>query len=268
MQWKLNVNFSILNQEGAEIELTNVDILWIHCVHGTILAGKNLTYMSFTDSIHELDNFMVNRATNDSINIGAMATADAAADMPQGNMPTIAAAIACVSLSLVVVLLSTANGNGKEIKVCPTVAADTASNTADTTTAMSKRKKVIDASSSSSAAASKKSRTTKGKKPPINLCQFLTYAVINNCMKQNVHAIAHSRKGVTGNAKMITGSIAHESSSNHQWHQRCPLGKKVFPDNSKFENMTPLEAFLMMMLPDELNLILELSNKILKLSRK
>jgi hypothetical protein len=110
-QWKLNANLSILIQEGAEIELKNIDILWMHCIHGPILAGKNLTYMSFIDSIHELDHFVVNRVTNDSVNVGIMATADDAACMPQGNMATVAATVAHISLLPVTVILGAANGN-------------------------------------------------------------------------------------------------------------------------------------------------------------
>ncbi len=107
-------------------------------------------------------------------------------------------------------LLSAANGNGKEIKICPTVVANPASNTADTAVAMSERKKVIDAASSYSATASKKSKTAKGKEPPINLCQVPTYAVTYNCMKHCIYAITHGRKWVTGNARTITGSVAHK----------------------------------------------------------
>jgi hypothetical protein len=70
--------------------------------------------------------------------------------MPQGNMATIAVAIAPVFLSLVAVLLRATNGNGKEVEVCRKVAANAAPNTADATFAMSKRKKVINAASSSS----------------------------------------------------------------------------------------------------------------------
>jgi hypothetical protein len=66
----------------------------MHWAHRPNPAVKNPTYISFTDSIHKLDHFVVNRATNDSVNIGAMATADAAACMPQGKMATIAAAVA------------------------------------------------------------------------------------------------------------------------------------------------------------------------------
>ncbi len=178
-RWKLNANFSILDQEGVEIELKNVDILRMHGVQGPIPAGKNPPYMSFTDSIHELDHFVVSRGTNDNVNVGAVATADTAACMSQSNMATIAAAVACNSLSPVTVILGAANSNGEEIKVCLTVSADAAIDTADTLVAMSKKKKVLDVASLASVAAWKKSRTTKDKEPPINLCQFPTYAVTN-----------------------------------------------------------------------------------------
>jgi hypothetical protein len=144
----------------------------MHFVHGPIQAGKNLTYMSYTDSIHVLDHFVVSRATNDNINVGAVATADTVVCMPQGSMATIAANVACISLLPVTVILGAANNNGKEIEVRPKVAADTTVDTADTLVVMSKRKKVLNAASLASVVASKKSRITKGKEPPINLCQF------------------------------------------------------------------------------------------------
>ena len=144
-----------------------------------------------------------------------------------------------------------------------------AANTTATAVAVNKRKKIVDASSSS-VAALKKSRTAKeGKKdPPVNLFQFPTYVVTNDWKKNRVHAITHGRKWVAGDAKTINGSIAKEPSSNHRWHQRCPLGEKVFPGNREFQDMTPLEAFLMMMPLDELDLILELTNENFELSGK
>jgi hypothetical protein len=51
-QWKLNANFSLLDQEGAVFQTKNVDILRMHCILGPVPAGKDPTYMSFTDSIH------------------------------------------------------------------------------------------------------------------------------------------------------------------------------------------------------------------------
>ncbi len=157
--------------------------------------------------------------------------------------------------------------DSKEINAANT--AVTAADTAATTVAVNKRKKVVDASSSS-VAASKKSRTAKeGKKdPPVNLFQLPTYRVTNNCKKHHVHAITHGRKWVAGVAKTINRSIAKEPSSNHRWHQWCLLGEKVFPGKSEFQDMTPLEAFLMMMPPDELDLILELTNKNLETGGK
>ncbi len=200
-----------------------------------------------------------------------MATAATAVHVPQGNMATTAAAAvaARVSLSPAMVLLGAADNNDESKEINATNTAVTAANTAATAVAVNKRKKVVDASSSS-AAASKKSRTAKeGKKdPPVNLFQFLTHLVTNNCKKHHVHAITHGRKWVAGDAKTINGSIAKEPLSNHRWHPRCPLCEKVFSGNREFQDMTPLEAFLMMMPPDGLDLILELTNKNFELSGK
>jgi hypothetical protein len=215
MQWKLNVKFSLLNQEGAVFQTKNVDILRMHCILGPVSVGKNPTYMSFTDSMHKLDHFVKSRVANDSINIGVMTTAAAAVRVPQGNMATTAAAAAAarVSLSRATVLLGAADSddNSKEIKVCPAVvAADAIADTTVTAVAVSKRKKVIDAASLPSAAALKKSRTAKeGKKDPlVSLFQFPTYVVTNDCKKHCVHAITHGRKWVAGNMKTINGSVA------------------------------------------------------------
>ena len=82
VQWKLNANFSLLDQDRAVFQTKNVDILQMHCILGPVPAGKNPTYMSFTDSIHELDHFVKSRAANDSVNVGVMATAAAAVHLP------------------------------------------------------------------------------------------------------------------------------------------------------------------------------------------
>ena len=63
-------------------QMKNVDILRMHCILGSVPAGKNPTYMSFKDSIHELDHFVKSRAANDSVNVGVMATAAAAVHVP------------------------------------------------------------------------------------------------------------------------------------------------------------------------------------------
>ena len=237
----------------------------MHCILWPVLAGKNPTYMSFTDSIHELDHFVKSRAANGSVNVGVMATAAAAVHVPRGNVATTAtaaAAAARVSLSPATVLLGAADSDNESKEIDAANTAVTAANTAYTAVAVNKRKKIVDALSSS-AAASKKSRTAKeGKKdPPVNLFQFPMYVVTNDCKKHHIDAITHGRKWVAGDAKTINGSIAKEPLSNQRWHQRCPLDEKVFPGNREFQDMTPLEAFLMMMPPDELDLILELTNK-------
>jgi hypothetical protein len=48
--------------------------------------------------------------------------------------------------------------------------------------------------------------------------------------------------------------------TTNQWHQKCPLGEMISPGSTEFEDMTPLEAFLLMMPPDQLKLILKLTN--------
>jgi hypothetical protein len=62
--------------------MKNVDILQMHCILRPVPARKNPTYMSITDSIHGPDHFVKSRAANDSINIGVVATAAAAACVP------------------------------------------------------------------------------------------------------------------------------------------------------------------------------------------
>jgi hypothetical protein len=84
-------------------------------------------------------------------------------------MATIAAAVTHISLTPVTVILGAAKNNGKEIEVCPTVAADATIDTADTLVPMSKRKKVLDAALLASAAASKK---PKARRPPSTSANF------------------------------------------------------------------------------------------------
>jgi len=81
-------------------------------------------------------------------------------------------------------------------------------------------------------------------------------AVTNDAKKHRFHAITHGRKWVAGNAATIFGSVSLGPSIDHRWHQRCPLIEMISPGNTEFEDMTPLEAFLLIMPPDQLELIL------------
>ncbi len=112
------------------------------------------------------------------------------------------------------------------------------------------------------ALAGKKSKVTKKKKAakPVNLCALPMWVSTTNLKKHRVVAIAHKQKWVVGNADMITGDIANELSSNHQWSHKGPFGKRIMPGNPEYMDMLPLKAFLHMMPPAQLVLVLELTN--------
>ena len=51
----------------------------------------------------------------------------------------------------------------------------------------------------------------------------------NNTKKHRIVAIVQEQKWVSGNAATITGNVAGEPSSNHQWSHKGPFGKRVMP---------------------------------------
>ena len=79
--------------------------------------------------------------------------------------------------------------------------------------------------------------------------------------RHRVVAIAHERKWVAGVAEAITGDIAKEHASIHQWCHKDPFGKRIGPGNPEYSIMLPLQAFLHMMPPVQLTLMLELTNE-------
>ena len=108
----------------------------------------------------------------------------------------------------------------------------------------------------------KRSKTIKKKKAaePINLCTTLMWVSTNNTKKHRIVAIAHKQKWVASNAATITGNIPNEPTSNYQWSHKGPFGKRIAPGNPEYDNMSPLQAFLHMMPPAQLALMLELTN--------
>ena len=60
---------------------------------------------------------------------------------------------------------------------------------------------------------------------------------------------------------MITGDVANEHTSIHQWFHKDPFGERIAPGNPEHSIMLPLQAFLHMMPPAQLTLMLELTNK-------
>ena len=73
--------------------------------------------------------------------------------------------------------------------------------------------------------------------------------------------IAHQQKWVTNNAETIIGNIANNPTSGRQWHQKGPSGKRIAPGNPDFADMLPLAAFIHMIPPELLDLMLEVTNE-------
>ncbi len=76
-----------------------------------------------------------------------------------------------------------------------------------------------------------------------------------------VVAITHKQKWVTGIAAMITDDFANKLMSIHQWCHKDPTGKQIAPGNPEYGIMLPLQAFLHMMPPAQLSLVLDLTNE-------
>ncbi len=131
-----------------------------------------------------------------------------------------------------------------------------------------KRKKVrtpddaLTAKPPPTAPAAKKSKTTKKKKTaePVDLLAMPMWVLTINTKKHHVVAIAHEQKMVASNVATITGDVANEPTLNYQWSHKGPFGKRIVPGNPEYGNMLPLQAFLHMMPPAQLALLLELTN--------
>jgi hypothetical protein len=87
------------------------------------------------------------------------------------------------------------------------------------------------------------------------------YVITTDGKKHRVVVIFHGRKWVIGNSKTISCNVANTPSANRWWYQKGLNGNKIAPSNRDFEDMMPLEAFLCMMPPEQLTLMLELTNK-------
>ena len=115
----------------------------------------------------------------------------------------------------------------------------------------------------STASTTKKGKMTGKKKStePINLRTYPMWVSTTNLAKHRVRAIAHQQKWVAGNAETIIGNVANNPTSGRQWHQKGPSGKRIAPGNLDFADMLPLATFIHMMPPEQLDLMLELTNE-------
>ena len=118
----------------------------------------------------------------------------------------------------------------------------------------------------------KKSKANKKKKKAsvsgVDLREHPVWVVSTDGTKHRVVAIAHEQKWVGGVAAEITGDVANEHTTIHQWCHKDPFGERIGPGNLEYSIMLPLQAFLHMMRPAQLTLMLELTNERLVSSEK
>ncbi len=116
----------------------------------------------------------------------------------------------------------------------------------------------------STAPTTKKGKTSSKKKAakPIDLPATPMWAKMTKGASHCIMAMAHRQKWVVGNATAINGDIANEPLSGQQWYQKGPSGKIIAPGNPYFADMLAINAFLHMMPPEQLALVvLRFTNK-------
>jgi hypothetical protein len=231
--WKLTVDFEMPSDESG-LELKRFVINWQHCTLGPVPAGKNpQCSVTFTDLIGDPNHAVKGSTTYLPNAEGRVAAASAVAATTTTNDSDdyAAAAAPCVSLSPAPV-----NSKIEVILLPPTPPPSPVGKTAT----KKKRKKAAapdDASTGTpqlpTAPAGKKSKATKKKKAakPIDLRALPMWVLTTNLKKHCVMAIAHEQKWVIGNADTITGDVANEPSSNHQWSHKGLFGGRIAPGN-------------------------------------
>ena len=72
----------------------------------------------------------------------------------------------------------------------------------------------------------------------------------------------------SGIAAAITGNVADKHRTIHKWCHKDLFGERIPQGNLEYNIMSPLQAFLHMMPPAQLMLMMELTNKRLVSSEK
>lgn len=120
-------------------------------------------------------------------------------------------------------------------------------------------------SSSDEPSASNKKQPAKKRKskkdPPIDLTKTPVYVSTTDGGRHKVLTIcSNGRKWVDGNNDTINGPVA-KGKKSIDWFQKGPFNAKVGPGSKEFEDMTPLEAFLLMHPKDQLQRQIDLTNE-------
>jgi hypothetical protein len=228
--WKLMVDFEMPSDESG-LELKRFVVNQQHCTLGPVPVGKNpQCSVTFTDLIGDPNHAMKGLTTylpNAKERAAAASAVAAATTTNDGDDDNAAAAAPRISLSPAPV-----DNKIEVILLPPTPPPPPVGKTAT----KKKRKKAAaldDALTATpqlpTAPAGKKSKATKKKKAakPVNLCASPMWVLTTDLKKHRVVAIAHEQKWVVGNADTITGDVANEPSSNHQWSYKRPFGERI-----------------------------------------
>jgi len=230
--WKLTVDFEMHSKEPTlGVELKRVAVHRQHYTLGPVSSGKNpQCSVNFTDSIGE-----PNHAVKGSMTFLPNA---------EGRAVTASTIVAtspahCVSLLPASHIAETA---GNEIKViivpfalapidvAPHAAARTKKRRKKTTPVAAPAAATNDASTATSTpstapTARKGKMTGKNKKSsePVDLRTSPMWVSTTDLSMHCVVSIAHEQKWVAGNVETITGNVADEPTSDHQWYQKGHL---------------------------------------------
>jgi len=275
--WKLMVNFEMHSEEPTlGVELKRVAVHRQHCTLGPVPSDKNpQCSFNFTDSFGEPDHAVKGSTTYLPNAEGRAVTAStiAAASPAHRVLLSPASHIAETAGDKIEVIIvppaltpidaaphAAARTKKRRKKTTPVAAPEAATDNASTATSMS----------STAPIAKKGKMTGKNKKSsePIDLRTSPMWVSTTDLSMHSVVAIAHEQKWVAGTAETITGNVTDKPTSDRQWYQKGPSSKRIAPGNPNFADMLPLAAFVHMMPPEQLDLVLELTIERLAAKKK
>ena len=250
--WVLRVDVMLPSDDLMTlVELKRVEIHRQHCIPGSVPSGKNLPCRTTCmDSVGDPDHVMKGSTTYlpNAKERAADAAAAAAAKEAAATSPPDP--------------LVSATADDNKINTAP--APPPMEHVHATKKAKKKRKKATPSAAThdntstampppSTAPTAKKSKAPKKKKAtePVDLCTTPMWSVTTNGGSHCIVAMAHKQKWIVGSDTTITGNVADEPLSSHQWHQKGPSGERIAPGYPDFEDISPLDAFFHNMMPPE-----------------
>ena len=257
--WVVRVDFMLPSDDPMAVaKLKRAEIHRQHCIPGPVLTGKNPPCRTtFMDSVGD-PNHAVKGSTTYLPNAkgrraDAAAAKEAAATLPPDPLVSATADDNKIDTAPAPPPMEHAHAakkaKNRRKKATPSAAthdhASTATPPPSTTPAAKKSK------------APKKKKATK----PVDLHTTPMWSVMTNGASHCVVAIAHEQKWVVSSDTTFTGNVANEPLSSRQWHQKGPSDERIASGYPDFKDMLPFDAFFHMMPPEQITLVLELSNK-------